>query len=59
MVMIGLHSAEARTPTDGRDLIPACRIAMTNGEAAAFLTDRFKSGSFEGTNRPIIVVPPM
>jgi hypothetical protein len=45
--------------TDGRDLIPARWIAMTNGEAAAVpaVSLRLSCLSLEGTKRPMTVVP--
>jgi hypothetical protein len=33
--------------------------AITKGEAAASLTNKFKPGSLDGTKRPMIVVPPI
>lgn len=45
--------------TDGRPLIPACLIAMTNGDFAAFEVVNERSGWLKGTRRPMIKVPPM
>ena len=45
--------------TEGRPLIPAVLMAMTNGDFAAVLAFKFKSGSVYGTSRPMMVTPPM
>jgi len=43
---------------EGRDLIPAVWIAMTNGDAAVPLFN-WSDVLFDGTRRPIMKVPPM
>lgn len=45
--------------TDGSDLMPAFWIAMTKGEDAAVPSVRFRPSEFDGTSRPIIIVPPI
>jgi len=57
-----IHVPEVRRQaliTDGKPLIPAVWIAMTKGDAAAFLSVRLSPGEFEGTKRPMTVTPPM
>lgn len=39
--------------------MPAFRIAITKGDAAAVPSPRFKPSEFEGTSRPITAVPPI
>lgn len=43
--------------TDGRPLIPAVLIAITNGDLAAVELDKARSGWFDGTVNPITNVP--
>ncbi len=43
---------------DGRPPMPAWRMAITKGDATAVPEAMLRSGSFEGTSRPMIVTPP-
>ena len=45
--------------TEGRPLMPAVLMAMTNGDFAAVLVAKFRSFVVYGTSRPIMVTPPM
>ena len=44
---------------DGRPLIPAFLMAMTEGDAAAVLSVRLSPSELEGTKRPMMVTPRM
>ena len=48
---------KAAFTTDGRPLIPAVLIAMTNGDFAAVDDVRLRSEFVYGTTKPIIVTP--
>jgi hypothetical protein len=43
--------------TEGRTLIPALWIAITNGDEAAVPSSKSRPGWFEGTRRPMTKVP--
>jgi hypothetical protein len=55
---LGLYKESGIWLTEGRDLIPAVWIAMTNGDAAVPLFN-WSDVLLDGTRRPIMKVPPM
>ena len=50
---------KAAFTTEGKPLIPASLMAITNGDFAAVETDSCRSLSVDGTSRPTMKVPPM
>lgn len=45
--------------TEGRPLIPAVLIAMTNGDFAAVDVSKLRPSAFDGTSKPMMMTPPM
>ena len=58
-VLIIFAFLRGQVHTDGNALIPACWMAMTKGDDAAVPVARLSPGLLDGTNNPMIMVPPM
>lgn len=54
-----ISTTATRRLTEGNPWIPALVIAITKGEEAASPDFKLRDGSFEGTRRPMMVVPPI